>query len=169
MVFSDTILFWSNADEWSVQVLFEHVAALITKSLALMLPLRVGIAFGECEIDTDRGIYIGPAIVDAYQTEVAQLWIGGACHPSCEIDPLFRYYIIEELGLVVEYTVPTRSNAKLGMALNWVNYGSNRVSAANLRKYLHEGRTRAMSVDGQLKWDNAAIFFEWRQGFSNSE
>jgi hypothetical protein len=163
VVFSDTILLWSDPHEWSVQALFGRVTALITEAMALSLPLRVGVAFGECEIDIASSIYVGSAIIDAHQTEAAQLWVGGACHPSCGANPWFRYYVVEEFDTAVEYEVPTRPGTQLGMALNWVNPRNGRpVSAASLRECLHDGKERAMSTNGRLKWDNASTFCEWQ-------
>jgi hypothetical protein len=47
------------------------------------LALRVGMAYVGCVVEPNAGLYIGRPIVDAYDTEEMQDWVGMACHPSC--------------------------------------------------------------------------------------
>jgi hypothetical protein len=94
-IFSDSIILWSEAIvsscaeglspyPWAPGWLFFFaLSRLVGIGLIKGLPLRIGVAFGESVMDAYRRIYVGKAVVDAYETEHRQEWIGVACHPSC--------------------------------------------------------------------------------------
>ncbi|WP_406678086.1 hypothetical protein [Moorella sp. ACPs] len=131
IVFSDTILMWVEAecdpDSWlNIPNFFDSLGALVAVSITCGLPLRVGIAYGECYINPSEGKYLGQPIVNAYLTEEAQDWIGGACHSSCLAGPYFEA-IQEKLCLVVPYIVPTKPEVRVGelqYALEWVSWAA---------------------------------------------
>ena len=89
-VFSDSIIVWSPklklGGQWAYGF-FLTLAQLVLFGLRAGLPIRVGVAFGEFIADTRRSVYLGRALVDAYETEQQQDWIGGAYHPSCHNAP----------------------------------------------------------------------------------
>lgn len=85
---------------------FEAMSSVLQASVIVGLPLRAGVAFGECYVDLRTGIFVGRPIVDAYRAEGHQEWIGGACHVSCEESPYFDR--IREWSNVVPYDVPTK-------------------------------------------------------------
>lgn len=129
-VFSDTILLWLDAcdeeNHWgAVNQFFSILAISVLASIHLEMPLRIGIAYGECYIDTRASIFLGPPIVNAYDTERSQNWVGGALHPSCTIAPGFEKLI--QVGLAVPFQIPTHkvdgSVQPLIYALNWVETG----------------------------------------------
>jgi hypothetical protein len=59
------------------------VAASVSRKLwAAGLPHRGGIAFGKCLVDSANSVFVGEAIVHAYETAQAQEWLGFAVHPG---------------------------------------------------------------------------------------
>lgn len=170
VVFSDTLLLWADAlpnppdpDEFTrVSMFFECLGALIATSLQTRMPLRIGVAYGECYIDRERDVYLGAPIVDAYETEKAQEWIGGACHVTCETAPHFA--TIVALGHVVEYKIPLKPSSevtRLDKAIDWrANLDAQHIAAMLGRKIdeLHRGPTVKQTV--KQKWDNTRVFLE---------
>jgi len=110
-IFSDTILVWKDIDDDQITVtqiegtndqnvnirlppgfnIFNEfcigINRLIEEAMLRKIPLRGGIAFGECIISIDaqgrNHEIIGQPIVDAYLVEEAQDWVGVAFHSSC--------------------------------------------------------------------------------------
>ena len=58
VVFSDTVLFWAPA-AGAMETLAMSLCVLVSQALIFGLPLRVGVAFGQCVIDPANTIYIG--------------------------------------------------------------------------------------------------------------
>ncbi len=86
-VFSDTILMWSVAltptnAATVVSEFFRVVVDLLQEGLAQGLPIRMGVAKGDCVVNRARSTFVGQPIVDAYITEGRQEWCGVALHPS---------------------------------------------------------------------------------------
>lgn len=157
VVFSDTILFWAPAGD--TMDLLPHVLARIMGGSIATMPLRAGLAFGECIIDPANELYIGQPIIDAYHTEQAQEWVGGAFHPSCWGRPGLREALCRD-GSAVEYAVPVKPRGSLGgagleYALNWPALAGPDVSVDALTAL--EGRAGPAA---QVKWQNARRFYE---------
>jgi hypothetical protein len=129
VTFSDTILLYSKPllsrtselHEFVVQreadAFFRYCTLLQARSLEIGLPLRGGVAAGECVVVPSRGLFIGSPIIDAYVASESQDWIGVLLHPSC--DALL-------LGWDGEYAVTTRATIPLkggrtveGWTLDW--------------------------------------------------
>lgn len=162
VVFSDTILYWAPAGQ-AMELLPYTLAATMAASLDY-LPFRAGIAFGECVIDPTRHIYIGQPIIDAYHTEQAQVWMGGAFHPSCwRYSGLLEVLCKEQTRSAVEYPVPIKPAAaakglRLKYGLNWPRGGD-----VNFRARAPELLARALAAapdNVKAKWENARRFFE---------
>jgi hypothetical protein len=166
VVFSDTILFWAPAGE-TMELLPYVVAQVMSRAMGSM-PLRAGFALGDCVIDPANELYIGQPIVDAYRTEQAQDWIGGAFHPSCWRWPGLR----ETLGRAsaVRYAVPVKAGSAAGAApleyaLNWPALAGPDFSGSTLAAQEHRAPAAARG-----KWRNARIFYEAiRSGPSGGE
>ena len=135
-VFSDTIMLWSdcidnnwrNKEDFDGHNFFDILRLLFGIALANGFPLRVGIAFGECVIKPEKQIFVGNAIVMAYQTEQCQDWIGVACHPSCLAAPhaknLRGRRVVDGMfvGPIVPYPIPIKSTldfTELQWTIDW--------------------------------------------------
>ncbi len=167
VVFSDSILLCSrpvaihdpNRDDTQT---FSTVAAaaglvlavreMIQVSIMHEMPLRVGVAFGPCVVDQERGIHVGPAIIDAFDAEQAQEWIGGACHSSCLSAPGFD--ALRAPGPLVRYAVPAKTR-QLDWAINWPETAN-----ASVEPILRAGAGRVAEERYRRKWTNAVEFFD---------
>lgn len=125
--FSDTLICWSppingslEYEQELVRLFVDAIGRVLFNGFIASIPLRAGLAFGESYIDLERGVLVGKAIVDAYETESAQDWIGGALHSGCPVDGL-----LGPVPLVVDYPVPTKLFNKnpVKYALNWTLQG----------------------------------------------
>lgn len=159
VVFSDTVLFWAPAGD--AMELLPHVVAQIVGHAISSMPLRAGLAFGECIIDPANELYIGQPIIDAYHTEQAQEWIGGAFHPSCWRHPgLLELLCKGYERSAVEYAVPVKAarpagGVRLEYALNWPVLAGPECSVDVLTDLEARAETTA-----KIKWQNARRFYD---------
>ena len=158
VVFSDTILFWAPADG-QVEILPGLLCNLMRQVMGSM-PLRVGIAFGDCVIDPQEHIYIGQPIIDAYLTEQAQEWVGGAYHRSCWSAPGFPEFATE-WAQIVKYPVPVkisdaanRHQPSLEYAVNWTLF-----TGLDVLTTIADQEQRAPEA-AKMKWRNTRTFYE---------
>jgi len=97
-------------------------------------PLRGAIAYGECVMDRNTRTFIGQPIIDAYELEESQKWIGTAFHESVVNHSSLKKGILQ-LDEVIQYNIPVKAGIKsTSYALNWYAYGSN--SEAILNKHI---------------------------------
>jgi hypothetical protein len=132
------------------------VAQVMSRAMDSM-PLRAGFALGDCVIDPANELYVGQPIVDAYRTEQAQDWVGGAFHASCWRWPGLR----DALGRAsaIRYAVPVKAGSAgvgpLEYALNWPALAGPDFSASALA-----AQERRAPAAARGKWRNARIFYE---------
>lgn len=159
MHFSDTVLMWTPPveDRESGYIagghLFLAVTELIYRSFIAGLPLRAGIGYGECFIDPEKHIFVGSAIADAYETETAQEWIGGALHPDVP-------WGVPYMGTLVEYLVPVKSGATviLRIALNWPDCPTTPTEYKLLKQTLDDSQTPDVPPPVRVKLANTWNF-----------
>jgi len=121
-VFSDTILLWADDDWEAAQSLISACAHLLAAATDMGMPLRGGVAYGECALDRVSRTFVGQPIVDAYLTEQAQNWVGAALHPSVT-GHVSLGTSIRKLEEVLAYPVPVkRGSAPLEYAIHWCPY-----------------------------------------------
>ena len=155
VVFSDTILMWAPVGE-TMELLPSVLGRIMARAMGSM-PLRAGLAFGDCVIDPASELYVGQPIIDAYHTEQAQEWVGGAFHPSCWRRPGLRDVLCRGYERsAVEYPVPVKPGAEpLDYALNWPALASADFSAEAL------AASEAGAPPGpKTKWRNARRFYD---------
>jgi hypothetical protein len=139
------------------------VGKLIGLSIEREMPLRAGIAFGPCVIDPSRELYIGQPIVDAYDVEQAQEWVGAALHTSCEAAPAFLRLSNQDPAapnheMFVKYAVPSKPEYSLAWTIDWPF-----MSGAAPRSVL-EKKTREIDEPRyQRKWSAALAYFNERR------
>src|SRR5215475_13419018 len=158
VVISDTILFWAPADG-QIEIL-PGLLCILMRQLMGSMPLRVGIAFGDCVIDPQEHIYIGQPIIDAYLTEQAQEWVGGAYHRSCWSAPRFPEFATE-WAQIVKYPVPVKISGavkcyqlSLEYAVNWTLF-----TGPDVLTTIADQERRAPEA-AKMKWRNARTFYE---------
>jgi hypothetical protein len=143
-----------GSSNWSNGIPSVQPCILVAQSLG-SLPLRIGIAFGECTIDPENDIYIGQPIVDAHRIEQRQEWIGGAFHPSCWNLGKFQERI-ENTATAINYPVPVKPNASgppLAHALNWTIFSNGIIPVLEQQEY-------NAPAQHKVKWQNARASYE---------
>jgi hypothetical protein len=131
VMFSDTVLLYSPplpaagsptqefARQTFIDAFLRWCTVLQALSLIAELPMRGGVALGECVLAPSRGRLLGQPIVDAYLLSERQDWIGVAIHESC-VPHLLRYEP-EHAGVTVRAEIPLKANvtAEEGLTLDW--------------------------------------------------
>jgi len=112
-VFSDSIILVSHNDSMA-SCLAVLVYALRTMQylMATGFPIRAGVAYDDMFVDTERSVFVGQAIIKAYDLEQNQVWIGGAIDPSIptSFPSLFNGVLNEQLDkLFPLYRVPIKT------------------------------------------------------------
>lgn len=174
--FSDTIMLWTppmdpDDGDFNVHAFFQlcnTVADLIALALINGLPLRGGLAVGECYLDAAKQVVVGQAIVNAHLLEQEQEWLGAAV-ASEQLGELATFEYLEEWSGLIPYRVPTKtaSSRKL-FAVDWTRIPrmpkivtqkfwkmDARVAA---ERALAKGLAGATQEDVSRKWQNAAEF-----------
>lgn len=87
--FSDTFLFYQETKgygDWAFLDIFAIGAMVLSALLSKGIPARGSITFGEFEVRSDstsrHQVYFGKALIEAYQSEKKENWIGIAIQPS---------------------------------------------------------------------------------------
>lgn len=81
--FSDTLLIYAKDDEdISCRNVLETVGWLLFSTMQTHTRLRCGISYGELYAEPENELFIGLAIVEAYELEKAQEWAGAALSES---------------------------------------------------------------------------------------
>jgi hypothetical protein len=111
MHFSDTVVFYSLEDNIRA---FEHIIFSVLRFLAIPFlnpsyRFRIGISYGEFFYDNPKHVYVGKALVDAYELQKKQEWCGAALSRAAfdKVAESFnaRYYL-------KEYYVPIKHDKK---------------------------------------------------------
>jgi hypothetical protein len=87
--FSDTFLFYQEPKgfgDWAFLDIYAIGAMLLSALLAKKIPARGSISFGEFEVKADstdkHQLYYGKALIEAYEAEKREQWIGITIQPS---------------------------------------------------------------------------------------
>jgi len=87
--FSDTFLFYQEPKgygDWAFLDVYAIGAMLLSALLAKGIPARGAITFGEFEVKADstnkHQLYFGKALIEAYEAEKREQWIGITIQPS---------------------------------------------------------------------------------------
>lgn len=124
--FSDSIiLVATNDSERGCLALLIYALRATQALIALGLPVRGGVAHGELYINRRKSVFVGKALIHAYDLEQSQNWIGVALDPS--VSKAFPS-LFAEAGpfaqvrrcLFPPYEVPMKSGAiRMLHTLNW--------------------------------------------------
>jgi hypothetical protein len=173
VTFSDTILLYSRLPHPSTmmapqvglsnaELFCRYAAALQAEALMLGIPLRGGIAWGECSIVPTRGAFVGSAIVDAYLLSETQDWIGVSLHDSClPIMPLSRSPDRgSKRGIFLQTSVPTKDQPASTMwTLDWPRMTKRPV---DLKEALASQVAKNLGTVHAARWQSTQAFFERR-------
>jgi hypothetical protein len=181
--FSDTLMLWTPplyAHDHDVNfAAFSHIcntaANLIALALVNGLPLRGGLAFGECYINPANQLAVGGPIANAYLLEKEQEWVGAAVSAE-QFRERATSEELESSGLsLVRYRVPTKTTLSCELlAVDWTRIArmpepvTQKIWKINARsaveRALSEGLAAATQESVYLrKWQNAVNFFRSQQ------
>jgi hypothetical protein len=125
-IFSDSIILISLGDDAvSFLKLIVYARKLFQALLAMRLPARGAIAFGELYENPELNIVLGRALTDAYTLEQKQQWIGVAVDEALEEKyPEIFSLMKPDTGVLrdvfLKYPVPFKDGAtKMMHTLNW--------------------------------------------------
>jgi hypothetical protein len=168
--FSDSIVLWSDVlDDFMEMSSFANglmfarcLAELVGGAFVSDLPLRVGVAFGDTYVDEVRNIVIGQPLVNAYELEQAQEWVGGAFDSSVPLE------VVEHEGGAVRYAVPLKADfeGQCHAAIDWtpsvgsLDTASTEQAIANFNSALSLYLRNAQTESVRKKYLNAKRFVE---------
>lgn len=122
-LFSDTVLLYARNDsDEAARQLINAVGWLIFETLMQgTTKIRAGISYGEAWLDRSESMYVGKAIVDAYQLERDQAWSGAALtETACQRVPMPARSGDLADWWVVPYSVPLKAGNTIDtLAVNW--------------------------------------------------
>ena len=160
-IFSDTIMMWSEDNQFSnFADLIVSVDSMLKSGYLLSFPLRGSVGYGDLIINKESDITIGSAIIDAYRGEQSQVWSGCALTPACEkyirdnhfLEKLtdkftrlasserhgfFRRRLLGFASLLVEANIPTKRKF-----LGWQRVGYRKGLAVNWTHCLAPGAAK---------------------------
>lgn len=108
--FSDTFIIYSRNDSERDFAHVEHVGRLFFQKLILNeIPVRGAITHGDLYSQSAENIFVGPALIDAYNYAEKQAWLGFILTPSVSkrlettplsLDGRAHYRLVTEPGIV---------------------------------------------------------------------
>lgn len=171
-IYSDTVVLWSRpfqADTrstvrfFNIRMFLDCVRLILVMGLNRDLPLRIGIAFGECIMAPEEQMYLGKAVAAAYETEQRQEWVGIAYHPTLQ-STLERLSpedldLLTKSGLLVKYEIPVkdpRNPQRLEWSGDWPFIAEIDIpgvkSAMGVDQICEEFIKRSSKASVQAKW-----------------
>ncbi|MBI3817450.1 MAG: hypothetical protein HY286_02075 [Planctomycetes bacterium] len=171
-IFSDSIFLVSTTDtpDGCIQLLI-YAWRLMQEMLALHLPLRGGVSFGEIVVDTSRQMFVGPGLVSAHQLQSSQNWVGAAIDDSVvqAFPQLFSYCSIPDhifSSLLIKYDVPFKDGTSRQLhTINWrfnlvVKQGTRWLFPESLNDHAREKINNALSYAKFVRDSGKAVAYE---------
>ncbi|MFN0242349.1 MAG: hypothetical protein ACKVWV_05595 [Planctomycetota bacterium] len=162
--FSDTLLLYArDDDELSRRNVLETVGWLLFMTTKTKTPLRIGIDHGEFHASPEDEVFVGRALVGAYELERSQEWIGGAltANAAAQVPPRTTTGARSQWW-VCEYSVPMKNGKTFDtLAIDWtqtihtsfeLRWSKERANPTEEER-LREGSAWA-------KWENARSFHD---------
>jgi len=164
-IVSDTIFLYSeDRSNESLEQICEAVSFLIGFGIHIGVLLRGAITLGEFRAIENRNIYIGKALVTAYELEHGQEWVG------CVLDNCVRQRMEKQVlqmtkkGLLVEYPVPKKSvnkdDAINRHAINWWYFIISDMKYDDKEKKLEQNKQDAPEI-AKTKLQNTIDFLTY--------
>jgi hypothetical protein len=119
--FSDTVLLFTKGDEEddlrSILIACDEMFSLL---LSRGIPVRIGVAHGLFVFNLDEGVFVGPALVQAYRLGEEAQWLGAVldqtvAERAAALQPPLQD--MKELGLIVRWSVPLKSRRSASRAV----------------------------------------------------
>jgi hypothetical protein len=150
-----------NAESSIVHMFYTMLRSLMMVSIEMRIPLRGATAYGEIVSDEEKRIILGQPIIDAYELEKRQEWIGIIFHPSTA-----RYRLGDNEPAatmwVRRHDVPMKCDKiESHLVLEWFRDENGQVNEAT-KQALIEMRDASNSPDANVrkKYENTLAFIE---------
>ena len=120
VTFSDTVLLFTKGhQDTDLRAILFMATEILSQALRLCVPIRIGISVGTFFFNLDESMYVGPALIEAYQIGEKAQWIG--ITTSAEV-----YRRTKENNLttgssdaVISTEIPHSDGNHSGYAVNW--------------------------------------------------
>jgi len=115
---SDSIFLWCSYSSFSFPPFCGLLLEFFCDVLELGLPLRGGIAVGECDMDKATRTYLGPTLNEAASVEASQEWIGMSFGPSFEHPP-YNWFEPDQVLVYLAHRKLGNEEFVPGAVLDW--------------------------------------------------
>lgn len=121
--FSDSIIFYSRDDSYET---FRSMLKVCAEFMNVVIcgPTRVirgSLSHGEFYADPENNAYVGHALIDAYELEEKQDWLGVSLHSSIENTANFIRAQKEFPRLIIQSLEPIKGSSNKPFCLNWID------------------------------------------------
>jgi hypothetical protein len=164
--FSDTLFLYAKDDgDLSCQHLLESVAWLLFNTMWTPTRLRGGIGYGDFYAEPENELYVGPAILEAYELEQSQQWAGAALTDNAANRIPSRTTSGERFQWwVCQYSVPVKHDTQVrcsNLAIDWTQ-GIHKKVALKWSSSCDEPTEAEKLSDKSVcqKWANTRLFHE---------
>jgi hypothetical protein len=121
--FSDSIVFYSRDDSYEA---FRSMLKVCAEFMNVIIcgptrAIRGALTHGEFYADPENNAYVGQALIDAYELEEKQDWLGVSLQGSIEGTANFIRAKKESPHLIVQSLVPLKDSSNKPFCLNWID------------------------------------------------
>ncbi|MCI0563889.1 MAG: hypothetical protein MN733_35900 [Nitrososphaera sp.] len=156
--FSDTIMLWCPLVPPAVADFVERCSDIMCEALSMNIPLRGAIALGDAVLDNETGFFIGKPIVEAYNVESGQEWIGLTLAKSAVWSPFLAQL---HGATIIEYPPPMKERKEdfsSPIVVDWPRRWRDRIGGECPSNKLKELNTKP---EYATKWLNTIKFAEY--------
>jgi len=174
-IFSDTVIAFTNSDtENDAKAIVCLTTDFFARSLNLCVPLRGGISYGQFQFDSNRNLFAGPALLEAYKLGESSQWIGISLDKKVAevVSKLSISKSPQGKDTVVNWDVPIKNEkcenlTENRMVLNWPeshrnNYKlSTKLNVKTFYQLFSElfGPFEKLKESDKAKYENTVSFF----------
>ncbi len=144
--YSDSIMIYSKDDSYnSLDYFICTVSGVIEDLLVEGIPFKGSVAFGTMTLDTEKSIFFGQPLIDAFLLQEELLFYGIVFHASAE-EKYYSYKNHEEFTFTAKYKCPFKQGASEHLTIYPMNVCSatptSNVKSFALRKAIRNLRFR---------------------------
>jgi hypothetical protein len=159
--FSDTFIFYtidgSPKSLSCIETSATHFFVDVISANSAAMALRGALGFGEFYADKEKGIYGGPAFIDAYQYAEKQHWIGLVISPNARVALQKINRCPPDRGKYREYDVPIKTKEKNIKSEVVIKIETEKLFSCEMQKYGHdvEKSIKEMQREAKTKLDRS--------------
>jgi hypothetical protein len=121
VMFSDTIvLFTKTESNEDLQAILIAAAEVLHKAMCAFVPVRIGVASGQFFFNIEKSLYLGPALIEAYEIGEAAQWLGIVTTEAVYMQSIQANFKSGTSDVVIPARIPTKNGPVSGYAMNWV-------------------------------------------------